>query len=68
MRANGAGVADLVPVTLPERGIVLTFWRSVQVDSNRPMAIKLKLKRSGTGFAWLAVILGLLLGVMGGAK
>ena len=54
-------------VTLPERGTVLTFGRSVQVDGQRPMAITLDLKRSGSGIAWFAILLCLLLGVMGGA-
>ncbi|MEN9974523.1 MAG: hypothetical protein RLZZ282_529, partial [Verrucomicrobiota bacterium] len=51
-------------VTLPERGTVLSFSRSVQVDGERPMAIDLKLKRSHRGFAWLAVILCLLVGAL----
>ncbi|MES2924330.1 MAG: hypothetical protein V4819_22455 [Verrucomicrobiota bacterium] len=66
LAAEPAPVA--LDVTLPERGTVLTFGRSVQVDGKRPMAIDLKLKRSGSGFAWLAVFLCLLLGVMGGAR
>ncbi len=66
LAAEPAPVA--LDVTLPERGTVLTFGRSVQVDGQRPMAIELKLKRSGSGFAWLAVPLCLLLGVMGGTK
>ena len=52
-------------VTLPERGTVLSFGRSVQVDGERPMAIELKLKRANGGFAWLAVLLCLLAGAMG---
>ena len=63
LAAEPAPVA--LDVTLPERGTVLTFGRSVQVDGQRPMAITLDLKRSGSGFAWLAVMLCLLLGVMG---
>ena len=66
LAAEPAPVA--LDVTLPERGTVLTFGRSVQVDGQRPMAIELKLKRSGSGFGWLAVLLCLLLGVMGGAR
>jgi hypothetical protein len=66
LAAEPAPVA--LDVTLPERGTVLTFGRSVQVDGQRPMAITLDLKRSGSGFAWLAVLLCLLLGVMGAAK
>ncbi len=52
-------------VTLPERGTVLRFGRSVQVDGARPMGIELKLKRAGGGFAWIAVLLCLLVGAMG---
>jgi hypothetical protein len=55
-------------VTLPERGTVLSFGRIVQVDGARPMAIELKLKRAGGGFAWLAVGLCLLAGAMGAMK
>ncbi|MCX6877502.1 MAG: hypothetical protein NTW21_27385 [Verrucomicrobia bacterium] len=55
-------------VTLPERGTVLTFWRSVQVDGKRPMSITLDLKRSGTGFSWLALVLCLLAGSMVGLR
>ena len=55
-------------VTLPERGTVLTFGRSVQVESTKPMAITLDLKREGGGIAWLAIPLCLLLGAMGGAR
>ena len=63
LAAEPAPVA--LDVTLPERGTVLTFGRSVQVDGQRPMAITLKLKRVGSGLAWLAIPLCLLLGVMG---
>jgi hypothetical protein len=54
-------------VTLPERGTVLSFSRSVQVDGDRriPMAIELKFKRAHSGFAWLAVPLCLLVGALG---
>ncbi|MES2659003.1 MAG: hypothetical protein V4689_10320 [Verrucomicrobiota bacterium] len=66
LAAEPAPVA--LDVTLPERGTVLTFGRSVQVDGQRPMAITLDLKRSGGGFAWGAVLLCLLVGVMGGPR
>jgi hypothetical protein len=36
----------------------------VQVDGDHPMAIKLKLKRSSSGFAGLAILLCLLTGAM----
>jgi hypothetical protein len=55
-------------VTLPERGTVLSFSRSVQVDGDRPMTIELKLKRAGSGFAWIAVLLCMLVGAMGAVK
>lgn len=54
-------------VTLPERGTVLTFGRSVQVDGSKPMEITLDLKRAGSGIAWMAIPLCLLLGSMGAA-
>lgn len=66
LAAEPAPVA--LDVTLPERGTVLTFGRSVQVDGRRPMAITLDLKRTGSGFAWLAVLFCLLLGAMVGAN
>ena len=53
---------------MPERGTVLSFGRSVQVDGEHPMAIELKLKRSNSGFAWLAILLCLLVGAMGAMK
>lgn len=55
-------------VTLPERGTVLSFGRSVQVDGHRPMTIELELKRAGSGFAWTALLLCLLVGAMGAMK
>jgi hypothetical protein len=51
-------------VTLPERGTVLSFGRSVQVDGNRPMAIEIKLKRAGGGFSLAGLLLCLLAGAM----
>ena len=55
-------------VTLPERGTVLTFGRSVQVDNERPMSITLEIKRDGHRFAWAGAALCILLGAMAGAK
>jgi hypothetical protein len=55
-------------VTLPERGTVLSFGRSVQVDGKRPMVIDLELKRGSGGFSWLAIPLCLLVGAMGAMK
>ncbi len=63
LAAEPAPVA--LDVTLPERGTVLTFGRSVQVDGDRPMAITLKLKRAGSGYAWLGMLLCLTVGAMG---
>jgi hypothetical protein len=51
-------------VTLPERGTVLSFMRSVQVDGDRPMGIELKLKRANKSSAWLAIVLCLLTAAM----
>ena len=50
-------------VTLPERGTVLEFGRSVQVDGERPMAIELKLKRASAGFSWAGMLVCLLIGL-----
>jgi hypothetical protein len=55
-------------VTLPERGTVLSFTRSVQMGGEKPMGIDLKLRRAGGGFAWLAVGLCLLAGAMGAMR
>jgi hypothetical protein len=53
-------------LTLPERGTVLSFSRSVQVsDDGRPMAIDLKIKRANSGFAWLAIPLCALAAALG---
>jgi hypothetical protein len=65
LAAEPAPVA--LDVTLPERGTLVTFGRSVQTDGEKPMAITLDLKRASGGFAWLAVPLCLLLGAFGGA-
>lgn len=54
-------------ITLPERGNVISFTRSVQVDGNggEPMAITLDIRKTSRASVWLAVPLCLLLGVMG---
>ena len=65
LAAEPAPVA--LDVTLPERGTVLTFGRSVQVDGGRPMTIELKLKRRGSRYAWLGVFLCVTVGAMGAA-
>ena len=53
-------------VTLPERGKVVTFTRSVQVESksDQPMEITLDIRKTSSSFAWLSIPLCLLLGVM----
>jgi hypothetical protein len=66
LAAEPAPVA--LDVTLPERGTVLTFGRSVQVDGKRPMSISLDLKRSGSRFSWLALALCLTAGGMAGMR
>ena len=54
-------------ITLPERGKVVTFTRSVQVESksDQPMEITLDIKKSNHSPSWLAIPLCLLLGAMG---
>lgn len=61
LAAEPAPVA--LDITLPERGKVITFSRSVQVDSQsgQPMQITLDLKKSNRSFTWLAIPLCLLL-------
>ena len=53
-----------IDLDLPERGTLLEFDRSVQVEGDRPMAITLKLRRSGHSGGWLAAALCLTLGLM----
>ena len=57
-------------ITLPERGKVVTFTRSVQVktDSDHPMEITLDIKQSSHSSAWLAIPLCLLMGAMGARR
>jgi hypothetical protein len=52
-------------VTLPERGTVMTFGRSVQVDGERAMGIDLDLKRTGRGGWWIGLLGCLAIGVLG---
>lgn len=54
-------------ITLPERGNIISFTRSVQVDSNggTPMTITLDIRETSRSSAWFAIPLCLLLGVMG---
>ncbi len=66
LAAEPAPVA--IDVALPERGTVLSFGRSVQIDSDKPMVIDVELKRAGGGFAWIAVMLCLLAGALGVMK
>ncbi|MDP4996932.1 MAG: hypothetical protein NWQ16_11995 [Akkermansiaceae bacterium] len=57
-------------ITLPERGQVLTFKRSVQVESQSeaPMQISLDLKKTRKTTSWLAIPLCLLIGAMGATR
>jgi hypothetical protein len=48
-----------IEVTLPERGQVLTFTRSMQVDGNAPLKLDLRLSelpRSSRGFTSLLLL------------
>ncbi|HEY8933463.1 MAG TPA: hypothetical protein VIM44_09145, partial [Rariglobus sp.] len=51
-----------IDVTLPEKGRVLTFTRSLQVDGDKPLELRLDVvpeRRSGAGFgAGLLVVIG----------
>lgn len=51
-------------ITLPERGTMLTFSRSMQVDGDRPMVISLDLKPDSGGFSWAGILVCLVLGAM----
>ncbi len=51
-------------VTLPERGRMFTFTRSVQVDGNRPMTLSLDLKNSSQKTSWFAIPLCLIAAAM----
>lgn len=52
-------------VTLPERGTVMTFGRSVQVDGERAIGIDLGLKRTGSGGWWIGLLGCLAVAVLG---
>jgi hypothetical protein len=51
-------------ITLPERGTVLTFGRSVQVDGKHRMSVSLDLKPNRSGSSWLALGLCLTAGAL----
>jgi hypothetical protein len=55
-------------LTIPERGKVLTFHRSVQVDNEAPMLLTLDLKPTRSRNPWLAIPLCLLLGGMAASR
>jgi hypothetical protein len=62
-----------IDVTLPERGKVLTFTRSLQVDGNAPLELKLDMEKShgakaGFGVLLLAVIGAVTMTSIGGAR
>jgi len=46
-----------IDITLPERGTVLSFGRSVQVGGDEAMTLDIELRRAGGGFSLLAVLL-----------
>ncbi|MFD0893405.1 hypothetical protein KBB96_18420 [Luteolibacter ambystomatis] len=60
LAAEPAPVA--LDVTLPQRGTVLTFGRSVQVDGGKTMTLNLDLKKKRTGSYWLGGLMCLVLG------
>ena len=48
-----------IDVTLPERGQVLTFIRSLQVDGNAPLKLELELNevhRAGAGYVFMLLL------------
>lgn len=45
-----------IDLQLPERGTILDFSRSVQVEGRRPMAIQLQLRRTNDTSVWLALL------------
>ena len=63
LAAEPAPVA--LDVTLPERGTVMTFGRSVQVDGERAIGIDLGLKRTGSGGWWIGLLGCLAVAVLG---
>lgn len=56
-----------VDLTLPERGRVLTFTRSLQVDGGSPLALRLGLGRSTTEYLGFGCALVAILGTIGGS-
>ncbi|QTN32487.1 hypothetical protein HZ994_09150 [Akkermansiaceae bacterium] len=55
-------------LTIPERGKVLTFHRSVQIADETPMLLTLDLRPARQRTAWLAVPLCILLGAMAASR
>lgn len=56
-------------ITLPERGKVVTFTRSIQVGgSEEPMEIDIALQKTNRAAAWLAIPLCLLLGGLAASR
>jgi hypothetical protein len=68
LAAEPAPVA--LDVTLPERGNVITFTRSVQVESKagQAMEITIDIRKTNRSSAWLAIPLCLLLGGMAASR
>jgi hypothetical protein len=56
-------VGRAIDVTIPESGRVLTFTRSIQVDGEAPLALDLRLERTGGVNGWFAAAL-LVVGVV----
>lgn len=54
----------VLDITLPERGRMLSFGRSVQVASNQPMVMGVEIERVGAAFSWISILLCLMLGAM----
>ena len=50
-------VPSSLEVNVPERGSVLTFGRSVQVDGAKPLVIDLDMQRNHMGFVWIPYLL-----------
>lgn len=52
-------------ITLPERGTVLSFGRSLQVGSDEPMSLRIQIKHGGSSFSWVGILICLMAGAMG---
>jgi len=50
-------VGHQIDVTIPESGHVLTFTRSIQVDGEAPLALDLRLEKTGGANSWFVGVL-----------